>query len=141
MIEHAGGLWLEAFNGTWAILAIYCTAFLLIHLYANGATKHLSWWSGWHSDMPLGVQLAIGTMVSCFGVALSRTSIWIWRLMTGGDPAHLAEQLIPLAAGGAIGAMGFLCILRVITLARFGGWPTVLACVTVAAYWITFLFR
>lgn len=141
MTDRPGNIWLEAFNGTWAILAVYCVGFLLIHLYRAGATRRLSWWRGWHSDMPLGVQLAVGTMISCVGVVASRGAIWFWRVTTHGDLSRLYDHVFPLAFGGVTGSLGFLCILRVVTVARFGWWPTLAACGTVVAYWLTFLAR
>jgi hypothetical protein len=126
---------LEALNGSWAILAGWGVIFTVLHLCALVRYGKQSF-AEWIGD--LGFQLAVATSVICAGVFLSRAAIWYWRFTTGGNLAFLPDQAPPLIIGSAIGSIGFLLYIRVVTQ-PFGWSPVVVAACTVIAYLATFL--
>lgn len=137
MIAAANNDALAAFNGSVLILAAYCLLFLIIHLWATAHRRRLTL-RRWFFRLPIGMQVAVGTAAICAGEVGTRLALWIWHFVFSGRPEVLHTYGGMLGIGAAVLAIGFLCILRVVSR-PFGRWPVTAAVVTVLVYLATFL--
>jgi hypothetical protein len=128
----------EIVNGAWAIGLTFFIAFLIHYLYENRVDRDMTfrqWVSG--SDQSPSVtaaQVAVALLISDVGNWIVRFSVWIWRETTGGVGAIPPSFIYPIMVGGAIGAVGILCKLRVFSRHRFGHWPWVTCAVTLMLF-------
>lgn len=126
-------LLLELSNGTWSILAFCACFFLAFHILDIGERRHIHI-RRWFSDLPQSLQLAVGIFTVCVGIAVGRPAIWFWRFTTGGNLQNFDEIRFPLILGAAIGCVGLICIIRVVTRPMQSNWPWISSIVLVLAY-------
>jgi hypothetical protein len=122
---------LEMANGVWTIVSIWLFVFLAYHLKIVGV-RHQGAKNG-----DGGVQLAIGIWIVCVGVLTTRMVVWASRFSNDGFIQLKQIETITFVTGTIIGLIGFLCILRVVTMAMLGHWPwlSALACCAVYIAW------
>lgn len=126
---------LEVGNGIWAILALWLTVFLIYHLAVVRAQRRLAW-RRFIIGLPFSMQIAVGTFVVSLAILLTRSIIWWARYRHDGNLDLLVPETQFYFAGVALGAVGFLCILRSVSQPAFGKWPWVGAICNVTAYLI-----
>lgn len=134
MTKLNANLFLEIFNGSWAILSLYSVIFLIYHLRDIGARRRINsrhWYLG---RIPQSMQLAISVLAIAAGVFVSRAPTWYWRLTTGGDFSDFDTIRTFLTVGAGLGCIGFMCLIRVVTRPMTSGWPPLLAAGTVTVY-------
>lgn len=132
-------LTLEMMNGNWAILAIFTTFFLGFHLWDVSRRRGVTI-QQWFTDLPQSMQLAVALFTISVGVVLSRAPVWYWRFTSNGDPARLGEIKIWLTLGAAIGCLGFMCAIRVITRPMMSHWPWLMSAGVAVIYTLATLF-
>lgn len=110
---------LEAANGEWAIAAGWLSIFLTYHLAKVGAQRRI-WRRGWIS-LPLSMQMAVAMLAISVAVLVTRAIIWFSRYTH--DGAIYGGDSVLFAAATALGIIGFLCALRVVTRPMIGRWP------------------
>lgn len=123
---------LEMGNGVWAVTALCLTVFLTQHLvkvvFFRRPKRGLF-------DQPSSVQLAIGVYVVGIAILITRGIIWWARYLSGGPLLDLELRFTDLYSFGvALGIVGFLCIIRVVTRPVFGHWPWMLTLAAVGIY-------
>lgn len=124
---------LEIGNGLWTIVCGYLAVFLGYHLLVVVQQRKL--WSKPWATLPMSVQLAVGTWVSCLGVLLTRLVIFGSRVLNDGFLAMTSNETAVFAGGIFIGLAGFLCILRVATRPILGHWPWI-SCLICCAFYL-----
>lgn len=127
-------LYLEIFNGSWAILSLYAVIFLLYHLSHIGSQRDVGMRHWMFGNIPQSMQLALAILAVSAGVFISRAPIWYWRMVTGGDFASFDITRGFLTFGAGLGCVGFMCLIRVVTRPMTSGWPPLLAAASVVAY-------
>lgn len=110
----------ETINGAWTIGLLFMEVFLIRYLFEVWREV------GWHSlifNRPLPEQFAIAILINDLGNLLVRASTWAWR--TIGTDLQIIEWPIAIGVigGAAIGTLGILCKLRVVSMVRYGHWP------------------
>lgn len=131
----------EIVNGAWAIGLTFFIIFLIHYLFENRIDRDLTfrqWLSGRsHSPQIAAAQVAVAMLIADTGNWIVRGSVWVWRETTGGVGTIPPSFIYPIMIGGAIGAIGILCKLRVFSLRRFGHWPWV-SCAATLLLFITY---
>lgn len=129
---------LEVANGVWAIVALWLTVFLIYHLLLVKSQRSISWSRMF--NLPLSMQLAVGTLVVSSAIFITRTIIWLSRHANNGLLSLQATDTIAFVSGTVLGIIGFLCILRTVTRPLLGHWPWIGALLNAAAYVLWWLF-
>lgn len=124
---------LEIGNGLWTIVSGYLVVFLAYHLTVITVQRKL-WMKSW-INLPLSVQLAVGTWVASIGVLMTRIVVFLSRATNDGYLAFDDDQTVVFIAGIFVGLGGFLCILRVSTKPMLGHWPWV-SCLVCCAFYL-----
>lgn len=124
---------LEIGNGLWTIVSVYLVIFLAWHLFIVGAQRRIKV-MGW-LNLPLSMQLAVGTWIACGGVLITRAVVWGARYTNDGFLQLENGETALFALGILVGLVGFLCILRVTTKPMLGHWPWV-SCLTCCAFYL-----
>lgn len=121
---------LEVINGDWALLSFSLMLVCLGYLYHELNTRKM-WrelgshgyavWR-WRLDWTTGMRVSSAIATLSAGILITRATIYIWRTMYGaGDFGK--GQLLSLTFGAAVGAIGFLCAIREISLPLYGRCP------------------
>lgn len=132
-------LLLEITNGAWSIISVSMLIFLTFYLRESAILRRVSP-RQWFGSLPVSMQLAVGLYVLCAGILLRSIFVWLWRIAGGGEFGTL--QLTTVMTGTAIGCIGLLCMLRVVSRARYGHWPWAMTGAVVVLYIASvFLFR
>lgn len=117
----------EVVNGNWAVLAfiliLVCACYIKHEWFANRV------WTQ-------GMGIAASIVLLSVGVCSTRAIVFIWRHFYG-QTEFTDGQAIGLSIGGAIGAAGFLILIRRISKPLFGDGPwiaTLAVCSLFTAY-------
>lgn len=119
-------------NGVWAIVALWLTVFLIYHLVVVGFQRSIK--LSRIFNLPLSMQLAVGTLVVSVAIFITRFIIWISRHSNNGVLSLQATDTVAFISGTVLGIIGFLCILRTVTRPILGHWPWIGALVNAAIY-------
>jgi hypothetical protein len=124
---------LEAANGVWALLALWLSVFMVYHLVVVRMQRRIKW-KRFITGLPLSMQVAVGTLVIALAVFMTRVVIWWARYRHNGELDLMMPETRIYLSGTALGAVGFLCILRAVSRPVFGHWPWAAALASSAAY-------
>lgn len=123
----------EIINWVYAVALGFMVIFVLRYLYEKAREY------GWrallfdrHRPETAALQLAVSILIADSGNWLLRTSTGIWRSV--GDTSKLDGLVaVGVILGATVGATGILCKLRVVSIARYGHRPWVMAAAAMAA--------
>src|SRR5882757_9707545 len=125
---------LEVLNGDWGVealcLGIVCWMYLIHEIRARPKRRWPMRWTD-------GMRVAFAISAVSAGVWITRSVIYIWRHIYGGNEYFSLLELNTLIVGGAIGTLGFLLAIREISKPLFGSWPwlaSIVALVAMTAY-------
>lgn len=127
---------LELLNGSWTIILLWVTVFLVDHL-KHAYVRHDLRLRDLLFALPESMQLGFAVLVLTICSEIVRGTVWYWRLSTGGTAAFTPIQNVALALGGIVGTVGFLCVLRLTSRDRHGNWPWIAALASAAVYCAT----
>lgn len=131
-------LFYQTINGAWTIALGFMILFLLHYLYDVWRTVGIR---SFLFNRPLPEQFAIAILIADGGNFMVRSSTWAWRTV-GADVDKVGGPIAwGLLAGAAIGTLGILCKLRIVSIVRFGHWPWVTCLCTVLVFvaaWVGF---
>lgn len=114
---------LEIINGGWALLALSLSFVCAAYVWHELRARHLMIWQ-WHLNWTKGMRVAFAILTLSLGLFITRLTIYFWRAFyDAGDFGEL--QLYCLIFGAALGAVGFLCAIREISMPLFGACPWV----------------
>lgn len=131
-MNFSAGLIFETLNGAWTIALSFILVFVLFYLYERWRTLN---WRTFLFNGSLPAQFAVAILIADFGNWMVRGATWIWR-ESGADLSVLdGLPFYGVLIGAAIGTIGILCKLRVMSIARFGHWPW-MACATVTVAFV-----
>lgn len=113
----------EIINWVYAVALGFMVIFVMRYLYEK-AKEH-----GWRALLfdrnrqeTAALQLAVAIMIADGGNWMLRTSTGVWRSF--GDTSRLDGWIgVGVIVGALIGAIGILCKLRVVSIARYGHLP------------------
>lgn len=132
---------LEVINGDWALesfaLMLVCLGYLFHELnsrklWAELGSHGFMFWR-WRLDWTVGMRVAAAIATLSSGIFITRSTIYIWRAIYGAGDFGMG-QLIALILGAALGAVGFLCAIREISMPLYGRCPWI---ATLAALLLT----
>lgn len=116
-------LFLEIFNGTYFVLVI-CTVFLFLYYLRRSVGTY-----GYRES-----RAAIALTVVFIGEMIVRGTIWLSRFLMNNDiklPGSKELSYTGLITGGAIGIVGFICVIRVYSPKNWGNVPMIIAILAV----------
>lgn len=115
---------LEVINGGWALLALSLFLVSFAYVWHELRAREMMIWR-WHLDWTKGMRVASAVMTMSLGIFCTRITIYIWRAFYDGGSLGNA-QLYFLIFGAFMGAVGFLCAIREISMPLFGPCPWIM---------------
>lgn len=122
--------WLEIINGAWAVAALCLFLVAITYLIHEWIARRISF-LGWRRDLTLGMRVAISIATISLGVLITRTMIWVWRVVYGGG-GFSRWQMAVLVFGAALGLAGFVCAIREYSRSLFGPWVWISSAAAIA---------
>lgn len=121
---------LEVISGAMSI----ATGLFALHLIAHIFTAHT--WHDIYRKRSLGLEIAVGLLITTFGWFGRSFIIWWWRA-SASDHAlkpDLINQSGWLVVSTALALVGYICLIRVFTRVTYGHWPWVSAVIILGVY-------
>lgn len=126
---------LEAGNGVWAVLALWLTVFMVIHVIFVSKYYRITWRELFFNfNLDLSVQFAVGMLVVAVSILSTRAILWWARYRHDGSLDLLMPESWAYMLGTMLGIIGFLCVLRTVSQPVFGKWPWLGALASAVVY-------
>lgn len=126
----------ETINYGWALISACMIVFLLSFLVGRVRREG---WRGLVFNRPEPEQFAVAILIADGGNMLDRLGRGAWRSIGGDLDTVSGFILLAILGGSAMGMLGVLCKLRVVSIARYGHWPWITSAVLLAVFFTIWL--
>jgi F0F1-type ATP synthase membrane subunit a len=125
------GFLLELLNGNWGIACASLTIICIMYLVHETIARDMPSWQ-WREKFTVGMAMASGLGIAAFGIAFRSAEVYFWRVLTSGDLEELKQPR--LLFGGTVALVGFLMLIRTISLRLYGNRPWVWTLIAMSAF-------
>ena len=127
---------LESLNASTSIVGILLVCFMFFYVVdSHKDPEGRSIWKCWLcGQLDVNLQLAVALFFLFVGSAIVRGWAWVFRhTINGGGTWTASSGSSWLIFGGVITLAAMVCLIRIVTIARFGKWPWRFATAVAAA--------